>query len=90
MNPGDLDTYRNAELALLDNLSESYFKNACAGDMDSADLLIEISERRAKLLGLNAPTRAKVEVINYDTEELLQQYETLSRGIDSKDKDILG
>lgn len=75
----DIEAQRKHELATLDNLAENYFKNAFAGDKSAADLLISISERRAKLLGLDAPARAKVEVITYDTEELMQQYETLSR-----------
>ena len=79
MNFEDLDIQRQKELEMLDCLAESYFTKACAGDQKSAQLLIEISERRAKLLGLDAPTQTQVEVITYDAEELKRQYEILSR-----------
>lgn len=85
----DIEAQRKREIATLDGLAESYFKNACAGDKGAADLLMDISERRAKLLGLDAPLRAKVEVITYDTEELIRQYEELSRSFDGKSEDPL-
>ena len=79
MNFKDLDIRRQEELEMLDNLAKSHFTKACAGDQKSAQLLVAISERRAKLLGLDAPTQTQVEVITYDAEELKRQYEILAR-----------
>jgi hypothetical protein len=79
MNPDSISVERFKELSMLDDLAESYFRSACAGDHKSADLMIEISHRRAKLLGLDAPTNSRMEVISYDAEELQRQYAILSR-----------
>lgn len=79
MNFQDLDEQRQKELELMDNLADSYFKKACAGDQKSALLLIEISERRSRLLGLDAPTQTQLEVFTYDSDELKRQYEILTR-----------
>jgi hypothetical protein len=89
MNFQDLDHHRQKELILLDNLAESYFKKACAGDQQSASLLIEISQRRSKLLGLDAPSQSLMEVITYDSDEVTRQYEELSRNAISEDKTSL-
>jgi hypothetical protein len=89
MNFRDLDDYLQKELTLLDNLAEAYFKKACAGDLKSAELLIEISQRRSKLLGLDAPSQSLMGVITFDSDEVSRQYETLSRNATGGDKTSL-
>jgi hypothetical protein len=89
MNFQDLDDHLQKELTLLDNLAEAYFKKACAGDLKSATLLIEISQRRSKLLGLDAPSQSLMEVITFDSEEVSRQYEKLSRNAIGDDKTSL-
>jgi hypothetical protein len=80
------ESVREVELERLDELSRRYFRAACAGDSKSAELLLKISERRAKLLGLDAPMQSQLEVITYDSTELIKQYEILKRATTSSSK----
>jgi len=83
MNKNDdqnnLHNQRQLEAQKLDDLAEKYFMAACAGDIKAAEFLLDISERRSKLLGLDAPIQTQMEVITYDATELQRQYEILSR-----------
>ena len=54
------DELRQMELARLDALQAALWPKAIAGEWAAADRVLSIMERRAKLLGLDAPTRADV------------------------------
>ena len=55
------------EVAKLDWLERGLMAHALKGDdYDAIDRLIKIMDRRARLLGLDAPTRTRVEVITED------------------------
>lgn len=45
------------ELERLDDLNQIYYAKARAGDYDACALVIRLMERRAKMLGLDAPPR---------------------------------
>lgn len=47
------DELRQLELSRLDEMSQSIWENVLAGDLDSIATAIRISERRARLLGLD-------------------------------------
>lgn len=47
------DELRQLELSRLDEMAESIWENVMAGDLDSIATALKISERRAKLLGLD-------------------------------------
>lgn len=77
----NLDAQTLRELQVLDDLASSFFVRACAGDPRSAEIMIGVSERRAKILGIDAPTRSSLEVISYDAGVLREEYENLKREI---------
>jgi predicted transcriptional regulator len=59
-----VDEYRQIQRAQMDDLMATYLPQALAGDVKSADLVLKLLDRRAKLEGTDAPT--KTEVITLD------------------------
>jgi len=57
----DTEEYRSLELERLDTAQLAIAKKVQAGDLGSIDRWLRISERRAALLGLDAPVRLKIE-----------------------------
>jgi hypothetical protein len=71
------DELRTLELERLDALSEVLWPMAMAGDLHAHDRYIRLMERRAKLLGLDAPVRK--ELTGKDGVDLFQKaYITVS------------
>jgi DNA-binding CsgD family transcriptional regulator len=52
--------YRQLELERLDRLMLAVWGNATKGDVGSINAALKISDRRAKLLGLDAPTKQEL------------------------------
>lgn len=67
----DTEEYRAIELARLEQLQQSIWAKATAGDLQAIDRVIRISERRSRLLGLDAqPVRPQeIEVPATGTED---------------------
>jgi len=57
----DTEEYRSLELERLDTAQLAIAKKVQSGDLGSIDRWLRISERRAALLGLDAPVRLKIE-----------------------------
>lgn len=53
--------YRNLELERLDRLQLAIWKQAIDGNLGAIDRLLKISERRARLMGLDAPVKQEIE-----------------------------
>lgn len=53
---------RQLETERLDKLQAVHWRNAIDGDTKSTEIVLRIMERRARLLGLDAPTRTNVTV----------------------------
>ena len=56
---------RELEVDRLDRLERALWPAALNGDQGAIDRILRISERRARLLGLDAPTKQEVEVTAY-------------------------
>ena len=54
------DELRQLECSRLDALQQAWWHRALSGQVKATQLLIKIMERRAKLLGLDAPARVNV------------------------------
>ena len=52
---------RTLELERLDEVQSSYYENALEGAPKAAEVVFKAMDRRAKLLGLDAPEQKKVE-----------------------------
>jgi hypothetical protein len=62
-----VEEIRDLELDRLDRIMRAYWKPAIVdGDKKAADLVLKVIDRRAKLLGLDAPQKLQAEVVNYD------------------------
>jgi len=83
----DVDAIRRVETERLDLAQSAIWGKVLQGDNASIQSLIRIMERRAKLLGLDQPTRIQAEVITYDANsiesELARIYSTLTKPADS-------
>ncbi len=60
-NAAEAERLRTLELLRLDALQDAIWEKALAGEAKSLGRLLTIMERRAKLLGLDAPTSARRE-----------------------------
>jgi len=58
---------RNIETERLDIAQTAIWNGVLRGDIPAINTLLRIMERRARLLGLDSPTRAQIEVTTYDT-----------------------
>lgn len=63
---------RKLEAERLDRLMLAQWQLAVAGDKDAAQMAIKIMERRAKLLGLDAPTTT-VQAVHFPGSEILSK-----------------
>lgn len=71
---------RQTELTRLDALQTALWSDAVKGDVQAVDRILKIMQRRAMLLGLDAPTvqavvdwRSKATSAGYDPDELLRR-----------------
>jgi hypothetical protein len=84
-----LDSRRIMDLEELDTLADRYFMSACIGNDKAASIYLKVVERRAKLLGLDTPTKISMEVTTYDASELNRQFELLQRNANGQDETAL-
>lgn len=63
------EAIRKIELERLDSLMAGLWPNAMKGDVQAVDRCLSIMNRRAKMLGLDAPTRQTVTVVTRDAVE---------------------
>lgn len=70
-----LEEYRDLELDRLDRLQRGLWKKAAGGDPRAVDSVLRIIDRRAKLLGLDAPQNINLqaEVVTYDGSAIEQR-----------------
>lgn len=86
VNLPDVSKMRMKELQKLTSIADSYQGNANAGDLKAASLLLSISERISKLLGLDAPSQSKIEITSYDGGAIDENVRQLLESINSKRK----
>lgn len=79
---------RNQELDRLDRLQRAYWKDAIDGNVRSADFILRVIDKRAKILGIEAPTRIQAEVVNYDAGIIDAEIERIIRELDQLDHRI--
>lgn len=66
----EVDNLRLIETERLDIAQSAIWSNVLRGDVQSIITLLKIMERRARLLGLDMPTRAQIEVTHYDSDTI--------------------
>lgn len=101
---GDADELRTEELSRLDGMLAGLWQDARKGDVAAVDRVLKISERRAKLLGLDAPVRlahtgndggpilTRNDGIDLATltDEELRAYEDLARAVEERRRNTAG
>jgi hypothetical protein len=83
-----VEEIRDLELDRLDRIMRAYWKPAIVDlDKRAAELVLKIMDRRAKLLGLDAPQKLQAEVVNYDgSHDYNGDIERIIRLLDQVDK----
>lgn len=71
------DEMREVELDRLDRLQAAVWGSASKGDVKAVDSVLKIMDRRARLLGLDAPTRHQVETTVHDGQSIDAEVERL-------------
>lgn len=75
------------ELDRLDRMQVALWPRAMKGDDRAVNTIIRLMERRAKYLGIEAPTKVQAEVVNYDgTRDIdgdIERIVNLIRGMDT-------
>jgi hypothetical protein len=66
----DIEAIRQVETERLDLAQSAIWGKVLQGDNPSITNLLRIMERRAKLLGLDQPTRIQAEVVTYDADSI--------------------
>jgi len=66
----DVDAIRQVETERLDLAQSAIWGKVLQGDNPSIANLLRIMERRARLLGLDQPTKIQAEVISYDANDI--------------------
>jgi len=64
------DAVREAEIARLDRLMQGVWTQALRGETRSVDAVLRIMDRRARLLGLDAPIKQQLEVNTYERDSI--------------------
>jgi hypothetical protein len=78
-----IEEHRELELDRLDNLQRTYWQPAVAGNLRAADFVLRVIDKRAKLLGLDAPLKVQAEVVTYDGSDLDAEVERVARIIEA-------
>jgi Sigma-70, region 4 len=65
-----VDEYRSIQRQQMDDLMATYLPQALAGDYKSAELVMKLLDRRAKLEGIDAPAKHEVITIDYIDAEI--------------------
>ena len=74
---------REMELERLDALQLTYWQPAVQGNLRAADFILKVIDKRAKLLGLDAPVKVQAEVVTYDGTDLDREVERYARLIEA-------
>jgi hypothetical protein len=81
------DEHRWQELDRLDRMQVALWPRAMKGDDRAINTIIRLMERRASLIGIDAPTKIQAEVVNYDgnrdIDGDIERIVNLIRGVDS-------
>ena len=85
----DVQEIRNVEVERLDIAQSAIWARVLRGEIPAIQALIRIMERRARLLGLDAPTKAQVELTVYDTGTIDAEVQRLVALLDSQPKNSL-
>ena len=78
-----IEEHRELELDRLDILQRTYWQPAVNGNLRAADYVLRVIDKRAKLLGLDAPLKVQAEVVTYDGSDLDREVERVARLIEA-------
>lgn len=82
----DVEELRNTEIDRLDLAQGALWSRVMRGEVPAVMAVLRIMERRARLLGLDQPTKSQIEVTNYDGNTIDAEVQRLVALLDSGKK----
>jgi hypothetical protein len=82
----DIETIRRVEAERLDIAQSAIWGGVLSGNLPAVQTLIKIQERRARLLGLDQPTRIQAEVMTYDPDDVRATLATIIANASGADR----
>lgn len=87
------DELRNAEVDRLDRLQRAFWFDAIGSKdqppvLKAAEFVLKVIDRRAKLLGLDAPTKIQAEVVTYDASGIEADIERIAHNLRGMDQGV--
>ena len=76
----DIKELRQIGQDRLDTALQAIWPDVLAGDIPAVNTLIRLEERRAKLYGLDIPTKIQAEVVTYDPDDIRTRLAQLIAG----------
>ena len=73
----DVEEIRATELDRLDIAQGAIWSRVMRGEVPAVMALLKIMERRARILGIDAPTKAQVDITYYDAETIDKEVQRL-------------
>jgi AraC-like DNA-binding protein len=83
------DELRELELDRLDRLQMAYWKDAIEGNIKAADYVLKVIQVRARITGIEAPTKIQAEVVNYDATIIDADIERTIRELERAEQVII-
>jgi hypothetical protein len=75
----DVTSYRTLEAERLNALQVAIWDRAIEGDLKALDRVLAVMARRAKLLGLDQPSRSEVQIQDFTASEIDAEVRRLER-----------
>ena len=85
----DIDEIRKVALERLDYALRNVMEAVGRGSLGAIDRMLRIEERRARLLGLDAPIKQEIEINHYDRDGLDAELAELIAKMDSSETSIV-
>ena len=85
----DVEEIRSVEAERLDIAQSAIWAKVLRGEIPAVQTLMRIMERRARLFGLDAPTKAQVDITTYDTGTIDAEVQRLVALLDSQPKNSM-
>lgn len=85
----EVEQVRNLEIDRLDMAQTAIMNKVKNGEIPAVMALIRLMERRSRLLGLDMPTKAQIEVTHYESETIDSEVARLAALLDGSPKKAL-
>lgn len=84
------DELRKQEIARLDKLQNACWQDAIHGDLSAIDRALKVIDRRAKMLGLDAPQQVEVTGVDVDLDATVARIMAVADAVSKHGDEVVG